>query len=121
MKKLKSQFVSTARIKYLKISPFKMRRVADVIRGKNADESFFLLSSLSHKGARLMLDILKSAVANAKDTSDVDSSDLMIKSIWVDSGFVMKRHQPRARGRMFAIKKRTSHVFLGLEKNKGVV
>ena len=119
MKKLKSQFAATARIKYLRISPFKLRRVADLIRGKSADESFFLLKALPHKGSKILLDALGSAVANAKSKSSIESSSLTVGAVWVDASTIIKRHRPRARGRMFAIQKRTSHVFIGLSENEG--
>ena len=117
---LREQYLTTARIKYIRISPFKLRRVCDVIRGKNVTESLYILASLPHKGARIMKKVLNSVVANAKENNKIsDVSNLFIDTVMVDTAPVMKRFQPRARGRMFSIAKRNSHVFVGLQQREG--
>ena len=121
MKRLKSNYLTTARIKYLRISPFKLRRICNEIRGKNVTESLYILTSLPHKGARILKKVIQSVVANAKENEKVsDISNLYIESILVDSAPTIKRYQSRARGRMFSILKRNSHVFVGLQQKEGV-
>ena len=86
-----------AQVRYLRMSPMKARRVVDLIRGKSTAEA---------------LDTLRFAPQAASEpvAKLFDESDLVISSAFVDEGPTMKRFQPRAQGRAFQIKKRTSHV-----------
>lgn len=103
-------------------SPRKVRLIADLIRGKSAQQAINILGLLPKRGAEPMLKLVKSAVANAKEGS---AEQLFVSSIQVNSGVVFKRMMPRARGRGFPIKKKTSHITMTLstkqsqsEKNK---
>lgn len=109
-----------ARTKYLKISPKKMRRVIDVVRGMDAEQSIQQLTFIPRKAARLIIRTLKSALANAKHNFDLEKEDLMIKSIFVDEGPVLKRWRPRAFGRAAQIRKHASHLTVILETKIGV-
>lgn len=104
-----------ARVKWVKSSPRKIQRVADLVRGKSAAEALVLLKFMPQKGARILEKVIKSAVANAKNNYKLDEAGLKIKELYVNKGIVMKRWQPRARGRAFPIKKRSSHVTVCLE------
>jgi large subunit ribosomal protein L22 len=110
---------SSATLKNYRQSPRKVRLIADLIRGKSAEQAINILSLLPKRGSEPMLKLVKSAVANAKEGS---ASQLKISSIQVNGGVVLKRMMPRARGRGFPIKKRTSIITLSLSdmpaKNK---
>lgn len=101
---------------YLRIAPRKVRLVANVVRGKSVPEAERLLRFASRGAARPLAKLLKSAVANARHNFQVaDENALKISEIRVDGGPVLKRRSPRAMGRAFLIRKRTSHVHLVLE------
>ena len=96
--------------KYLRIAPNKARLVADLIRGKRVGEALTVLRFTPKKGARLIKKTLQSALASAENTKKMDIDNLIVKTIYVDKGPVLKRWQPRAMGRATPILKRTSHV-----------
>lgn len=85
-------------------------RVMDLIRGKSPAEALMILRFQTQKAARILEKVVKAAVANAKNNYKLDEAGLVISQLFANKGFVMKRWQPRARGRAFPIKKRTSHV-----------
>ena len=99
-----------AKLRYTTISPQKMRLVADQIRGLPVDRALNLLSFSNKKAAAVIKKLLESAIANAEHNDGADIDNLKIKSICIDAGPVMKRLQPRARGRADRLLKRTSHV-----------
>lgn len=96
--------------RHLRISPRKLRLVADLVRGKRVGEAIGLLQHLHKKAAPLLAKALKSAVANAENTQRVDVDQLYVKRILVDGGPTIKRFLPRAHGRANGIRKRTAHV-----------
>jgi large subunit ribosomal protein L22 len=96
--------------KYLRISPSKVRLVADLVRGKAVSEAITILRFTPKKGARLVNKALRSAVANAENARSMDIESLYVKTITVDVGPTLKRWRPRAMGRANRIIKRTSHV-----------
>jgi large subunit ribosomal protein L22 len=105
--------------RYARISPRKIRPLADMIRGKFADEALDLLRYQPQRGARLLEKVLRSALGNAQDpdqtrgrTVDVDS--LVVTEARVDGAPTFKRMQPRARGMAFTILKRMSHIHVKL-------
>lgn len=94
----------------------KARLVIDLVRGKNVNEAIKTLTFLNKKSALLVKKLIESAIANAeyKKTMDVDS--LFVKTITVDQGPVLKRFRPRAQGRAFGVRKKTSHINVVLEE-----
>jgi len=96
--------------KYLRISPSKARPVVDLARNKPVDQALTLLQFTPQKGARLVSKTLRSAVANADQSEEMDMESLFIKSIYVDEGPRLKRWQPRSMGRANRIIKRTRHI-----------
>jgi large subunit ribosomal protein L22 len=100
--------------KYLRVSPHKVRLVADLVRGKKVDEALTILKFLPKKSGRLINKTLRSAVANAESTQSIDVDTLFIKTILVDEGPRLKRWRPRAMGRATRIIKRTSHITMVL-------
>jgi len=107
--------------KYVRISPRKVRLVADLIRGRSVDEALLLLQSTPKRASYYLEKLLRSAVANAAENHDVgaDISELYVKKICVDEGPTLKRWRPRAMGRASRINKRTSHMYVELEEMEG--
>ena len=106
---------SVASHKFARISPQKVRPLADLIRGKFVDEALDILQYQPHRGARMLEKVLKSAVANAQDPDQnpgrmINVSDLYVSVASIDNGPMFKRIRPRARGMAFVIKKRMSHI-----------
>ncbi len=107
---------TNAKLKYSRTSPRKIRRVADLIKGRQAGEALMNLSFLPHKGSRILAKVLKSAMANAEQKKVADPETMKISRIHIDQGPTMKRMMPRAMGRADIIKKRSSHITLYLEE-----
>jgi large subunit ribosomal protein L22 len=104
-----------AQVRYLRMSPTKARRVVDLIRGKGTVEAQNILRFAPQAASEPVLKLVQSAIANARVKADqagerFDERELVVSSAFVDEGPTMKRFQPRAQGRAFQIKKRTSHV-----------
>ena len=100
--------ISTA--KYVRIAPRKVRIVADLIRGKDVSDAFSILKFTPKRGAFLLEKVLRSAVANAENSFDMDTDRLYVSSCYVDQGPTLKRIHPRSRGQAFSILKHTSHI-----------
>lgn len=104
-----------AKLNYSRISPRKIRLVADLVRGKNVKDAVSQLKFFPKKSAPIIAKLLKSALANAKKNFNVkDENKLYIRAITVDEGPTLKRAMPRAFGRSAVIRKRTSHITLVL-------
>jgi large subunit ribosomal protein L22 len=103
-----------AKIKYIRVSPYKLRPIAKLICGKDANRALMTLKFMPQKGARIIEESLKSVIANATVNHHMRKENLLIKTVCIDEGSVLKRWQPRARGRAFPIKKRSSHVSIVL-------
>ena len=105
----------TAVYKYARISPRKLRYMADLVRGKYADEALEILKFQPNRGARMLEKIIKSARGNAVDQRATDVDELKITMLCVDGGPMIKRFRPKARGSATIIKKRMSHIRITLE------
>ena len=101
--------------RYARISPTKVRLMADMIRGKFADEALDVLRFQPNRGARLLEKVLRSALANAEDRRAPNLKNLMVVEVRVDPGPMFKRMRPRSRGMANIIKKRMSHIHVALE------
>lgn len=108
-----------ATAKNVKIPATKARLVVDLVRGKPVDEARAILASLPNKAARLTAKVLESAAANAANTHNLDPDRLFVSQAFVDEGMVMKRIQPKDRGRAFRILKRSSHITLYVDEAGG--
>mgnify|MGYP001568502776 CR=1 FL=1 len=104
---------ATAKIKYLKIAPRKARLVANAIKGMTVNEAEAQLMMRDQRSAPVLLKLLRSAVANAKQKK-LEVNKLLVKSIMVDQGPMLKRFLPRAMGRATPIHKKTSHITIVL-------
>ena len=97
--------------KYVRVSPFKVRRVANLVRGKSVHAALGILDNLPHKGAFLLAKVIRSAYANVRQVSEgVDAAAATVAVIMINEAPVMKRYRPRAKGRMCQILKRSSHI-----------
>ncbi len=101
---------TSAKLKNSRISPQKMRLVADQIRGLSVERALDVLTFSSKKAATIIRKVLESAIANAEHNNGADIDELKISEILVDAGSTTKRLRPRARGRADRIIKRTSHL-----------
>jgi large subunit ribosomal protein L22 len=107
----------TAHGRYLRISPFKVRRIADQVRKKPYEDAIALLETLPHKGARLLKKVIKSAAANALyNNKNLDESILYVRDLQVNEGMRMKRMWPRGRGRADRLVKRTCHISVVMDE-----
>ncbi len=101
----------SAKLRFYRAAPRKVRLVADLIRGKSVIKAKEQLAFLDKKSTEAVAKLLTSAVSNAKHNLKVkDESSLFIKKITVDSGPAYKRFRPASRGSAHQIKKRTSHI-----------
>ncbi len=109
---------ASAKLTFARISPRKTRLVVDMVRGKDIQNALNILKFSPQPSAKLVANLLRSAVANAeqKGVSDVDK--LMVKTIFVNAGTVLKRFLPRAMGRASKIRKPTSHIHVVLAEKK---
>lgn len=99
-------------------APRKVRLLAELVKGKKIDEAVALLSFSGKRAAEPIIKLVNSAVANAKHNFKLSPDVLFVKNMTVDGGIVLKRGMPRAFGRSFPIKKRTSHICLDLGVNE---
>ena len=96
--------------RFARISARKVRPMADLIRGKYADEALDILRYMPHRGARLLEKVLKSALGNAEDRRAQDVQHLVVVDARIDGGPMFKRVRPRARGMSFMVKRRMAHI-----------
>ena len=106
---------SIARVRHIRVTPQKARRVVALIKGKQAEEALAILKFAPQGASEPIYKLVASAIANArvkadKDGEYLDEQDLYVKNAYVDEGTTLKRFRPRAQGRAFQIKKRTSHI-----------
>ncbi len=106
---------SIARVRHIRVTPMKARRVVDLIRGKQATEALAILKFAPQSASEPVYKLVASAMANARVKADatnsyLDEQDLVISRAFVDEGTTLKRFRPRAQGRAFKILKRTSHI-----------
>jgi large subunit ribosomal protein L22 len=105
-----SKKIVSATSKYIRISPSKVNVIISKVRGKTYKEALQILKFLPQKAGALVWQTLYSAVSNAINNFDLQKENLIIKEAFVNSGPILKRMRPRARGRAFAIQKKMSHI-----------
>ena len=99
-----------AQAKHVRQSPYKVRRVLDLVRGLPVDEARAVLQFTNRRAADTVTKVLDSAVANAEHNLALDADELFVAEAYADEGPTLKRWRPRARGRATRIRKRTSHI-----------
>jgi len=102
--------------RYLPVSPYKVRQVLELVRGLPVDDAERVLQLCEKDAADHVLKLLHSAVANAENNHQLPPDELFVALAWADEGPTRKWGQPRARGRYFRIRKRTSHITIVLER-----
>jgi large subunit ribosomal protein L22 len=104
-----------AEARYVRVTPMKARRVVDLIRGLPAREALTVLQFAPQSASEPVYKVLASAVANAENNDRLDPDTLQVSAAFVDEGPTMKRFRPRAQGRAYRIRKRTSHITVVVE------
>ncbi len=108
---------ATARVKHIRMTPRKMRIVANEVRGMKVGKAVDYLTFCRKRAARPILKLIKSALANADQKGDMDVDNLVVAKLTIDQGPTFKRWMPRARGMATPVLKRTSHVSVTLEEH----
>jgi large subunit ribosomal protein L22 len=96
--------------KYIRMSPHKIRRVIDQVRGRSYQEALMILEFLPYDAGGPIWQVIHSAAANAKHNYGLDKKKLIVETIFADEGPKLKRIRPRAQGRAFKILKPTCHI-----------
>ena len=104
-----------AQARHVRMTPMKTRRVVDLIRGMRADEALAVLKFAPQAASEPVGKVLASAVANAQNNKQLDPTTLWVSQAYVDEGPTLKRFRPRAQGRAYRIRKRTSHITVVVE------
>ena len=103
---------ATAKAKYIRISPRKVQIVCELIKGKDTKYAEAILRHTPKAASEPLLKLLKSACANAENNYEMDPENLVVTECIACAGPILKRGMPRAKGRMYRINKRTSHITL---------
>ncbi len=106
---------ATAVARFVRISPTKARRVIDLVRGKSVTEALDILRWAPQSASEPVAKVIASAAANAQNNEGLDPSTLVVATVYADGGPTAKRIRPRAQGRAFRIRKRTSHITVIVE------
>jgi large subunit ribosomal protein L22 len=99
-----------ASARYIRMSPLKVRRVLDQIRGRSYREALIILEFMPYRACDPILKVLRSAVANAEHNEGLDPTTLVVSQAFADGGPTLKRFRPRAQGRAYQIRKPTCHI-----------
>lgn len=100
--------------RYVRMSPFKVRRVLDQIRGRSYREALIILEFMPYRACEPVLKVLRSAAANAENNQGFNRADLVISQAYADQGPTLKRFRPRAQGRAYQIRKPTCHITIAV-------
>ena len=106
---------AVARARHVHVTPMKSRRVVDLIRGRNAQQALAVLQFAPQAASGPVAKVLASAMANAENNLSLDPATLWVSRAYVDEGPTLKRFRPRAQGRTYRIRKRTSHITIEVE------
>lgn len=112
-----NQVKATAR--YIRMSPHKVRRVLDQIRGRSYREALIILEFMPYSACEPVLKVLRSAAANAEHNEGLNRADLLISEAFADQGPTLKRFRPRAQGRAYQIRKPTCHITIAVAPGAG--
>lgn len=110
--------IAKAKGRYIKVAPRKARLVVDLIRGKYTDEALSTLQFTPKRASKTVEKVLKSAIANAEQSADVNVDNLFVSKATVDGGPMLKRFRPAAMGRAMRVLKRTSHITIELDEKE---
>jgi large subunit ribosomal protein L22 len=104
--------------RFARVSPRKARLLMDLIRGRNVDDALTLLRFAKQRSSGMIEQVVRSAVANANEGEVSPRGTLFVAKAWVDPGPVIKRFQPKDRGKAYPIKKRTSHLVVTVDERE---
>ncbi|NMN96319.1 50S ribosomal protein L22 [Antrihabitans stalactiti] len=104
-----------ATAKHVRVTPMKARRVIDLIRGRSVEDALAILKFAPQSASEPVAKVVASAAANAENNLGLDPSTLVVSKAYADEGTTLKRFQPRAQGRAFRIRKRSSHITIEVE------
>lgn len=105
--------------RYIRMSPLKVRRVLDQIRGRTYRDALIILEFMPYRACDPILKALRSAVANAEHNNGLDPATLVISQAYADQGPTLKRFRPRAQGRAYQIRKPTCHITVAVSPAEG--
>lgn len=108
--------MAKAILRDLRMTPLKVRRVANLVKGKTVVKATDILSLDTHIASPILSKVIKSAAANAINNEGADETKLVVKTIMIDKGKTIKRFLPRSRGRADVLLKRMSHITVVVEE-----
>lgn len=103
-----------AHARYIRMSPYKVRRVLDQIRGRSYREALIILEFMPYRACEIVLKLLRSAAANAEHNNSLDPTKLTISQAYADGGPSLRRYRARAQGRAYQIRKPTCHITIAV-------
>jgi len=109
-----TMFEVKAIARYVRMSPHKVRRVLDQIRGQTYREALIILEFMPYRACEPVLKVLRSAAANAEHNEGLDRASLIVSQAYADQGPTLKRFRPRAQGRAYQIRKPTCHITIAV-------
>ena len=109
-----------ATAKFVRVTPMKARRVVDLIRGKGTKEARDILRFAPQSASEPVAKVLESAIANAENNFNLDPRTLVVTTAYADEGPTLKRFRPRAQGRAFRMRKRTSHITIEVTTREAI-
>ena len=118
---MEAQGTAQARARYVRMTPRKVRRVVDLIRGLPAEQAQAVLRFAPQAASEPVGKVLDSAIANAENNAQLPVESLVVSEAYVDEGPTLKRFQPRAQGRAYRINKRTSHITVVVESRPELI
>ena len=110
--------MARAILRHLRMTPLKVRRVANLVKGKAVDDAQSILALDTHVASPILAKVIKSAAANAVNNEGANEDRLVVKTIMIDKSKTLKRFIPRSRGRADQIKKRMSHITVVVEERE---
>ena len=110
---------AVAKARFVRVSPRKARRVIDLVRGRSVTDALDILRWAPQAASEPVAKVIASAAANAQNNNGLDPATLVVATVYADEGPTAKRIRPRAQGRAFRIRKRTSHITVVVESRPG--
>jgi large subunit ribosomal protein L22 len=104
--------------KFARISPRKARLLMNLVRGRDVDDALAMLRFAKQRSSGMIEKVIRSAVANANENPEPPRNTLYVAKAWVDPGPIVKRFQPKDRGKAYPIKKRTAHLVVTVDERE---
>jgi large subunit ribosomal protein L22 len=108
----------TAKHRFARIAPRKARLIMDLVRGRDVDDAISMLKFAKQRASGMVEKVIRSAVANANEQDVAPRNTLYVAKAWVDPGPIIKRFQPKDRGKAYPINKRTSHLVVTVDERE---